>query len=269
MEKHFQKLRRPFNIAGKRPRVALLAGLALLLVALSAVTVLAQSAHGIPKLSLDVGTANNPQDVSSSVQLLLLLTVLSVAPAILLMCTSFTRIVIVLSLTRSALGTQQIPPTPVLLGLALFLTFFTMGPTITEVNTRAIQPFMSNQIDFDEAVANASEPVRQFMFKQTREKDLALFVKLSKMERPRNKEDIPMHVLAPAFIISELKTAFIIGFVVFIPFLVIDMVVSVTLMSMGMMMLPPVMISLPFKLLLFILVDGWQLLAQSLSLSFH
>ncbi|MCC6483939.1 MAG: flagellar type III secretion system pore protein FliP [Armatimonadetes bacterium] len=229
----------------------------------------AQSLAGIPKLSVGVGTSRSPEDVSATVQLLLMLTVLSVAPAILLMCTSFTRIVIVLSLTRSALGTQQVPPNAVLLGLALFLTFFTMAPTLNQVNEKAVKPFMAKQIDFDQAVDRGSKPVRAFMFKQTRESDVALFVKLSKMPRPHTQADIPTSVLAPAFIISELKTAFTIGFVIFIPFLVIDMVVSITLMSMGMMMLPPVLVSLPFKILLFVLVDGWQLIAQSLSLSFH
>lgn len=224
---------------------------------------------GLPKLSLGVGSSRNPADVSATVQLLLMLTVLSIAPAILLMCTSFTRIVIVLSLTRSALGTQQIPPNTVLLGLALFLTFFTMSPTLTQVNDLAVKPYMAGKMSFDKAVDAGSKPVRTFMFKQTHEDDIALFVKLSKMRHPANQNSIPLSVLIPAFIISELKTAFTIGFVIFIPFLVIDMVVSITLMSMGMMMLPPVLVSLPFKILLFVLVDGWQLLAQSLSLSFH
>ncbi len=223
----------------------------------------------IPKLTLGVASSKSPEDVSATVQLLLMLTVLSVAPAILLMCTSFTRIVIVLSLTRSALGTQQVPPNTVLLGLALFLTFFTMTPTLNAVNDNAFKPYMAKKISFEQAMDAGSKPVRAFMFKQARDSDIGLFVKLSKMPRPHNRDDIPSSVLAPAFIISELKTAFTIGFVVFIPFLVIDMVVSITLMSMGMMMLPPVLVSLPFKLMLFVLVDGWQLVAQSLSLSFH
>ncbi len=232
--------------------------------------VLAQSAApGIPRLSVAVEPAGSPEEVSSAVQLLLLLTVLSVAPAILLMCTSFTRIVIVLSLTRTALGTQQIPPNPVLLGLALFLTFFTMGPTLEQVNSQAVRPYLDRQISFDQAVEAGAKPVREFMLKQAREQDIALFVKLARLPQPKTPDDIPMNVLAPAFLISELKTAFTIGFVVFIPFLVIDMVVSITLMSMGMMMLPPVIVSLPFKILLFVLVDGWQLIVQSLSLSFR
>ncbi len=223
----------------------------------------------IPRLSVSVEPAGSPEEVSSAVQLLLLLTVLSVAPAILLMCTSFTRIVIVLSLTRSALGTQQVPPNAVLLGLALFLTFFTMGPTLERVNSEAVRPYLERKITFDQAVEAGSKPVREFMLRQAREQDIALFVKLARLPQPKTPDDIPMNVLAPAFLISELKTAFTIGFVVFIPFLVIDMVVSITLMSMGMMMLPPVIVSLPFKILLFVLVDGWQLIVQSLSLSFR
>ena len=250
-----------------RRRLALGVISAIACASLSVVSAHAQT--GIPKLSVGLGASKTPEDVSATVQLLLMLTVLSVAPAILLMCTSFTRIVIVLSLTRSALGTQQVPPNAVLLGLALFLTFFTMGPTLNDVNEQAVKPFMAKQIDFEKAVDVGSKPVRAFMFKQTREKDIALFVNLAKIPRPKTQSDIPSSVLAPAFIISELKTAFTIGFVVFIPFLVIDMVVSITLMSMGMMMLPPVLVSLPFKILLFVLVDGWQLIAQSLALSFH
>jgi len=226
-------------------------------------------APAIPRLSVAVEPAGSPEEVSSAVQLLLLLTVLSVAPAILLMCTSFTRIVIVLSLTRSALGTQQVPPNPVLLGLALFLTFFTMGPTLERVNTEAVRPYLDRKITFDQAVEAGSRPVREFMLRQAREQDIALFVRLARLPQPKTPDDIPMNVLAPAFLISELKTAFTIGFVIFIPFLVIDMVVSITLMSMGMMMLPPVIVSLPFKILLFVLVDGWQLIVESLSLSFR
>ncbi len=257
-------------MSDRRVKTAWTAILALALLAAALAPAAAQSGlPGIPKLSLGIDQAKSPEDVSATVQLLLILTVLSVAPAILLMCTSFTRIVIVLSLTRTALGTQQIPPNTVLLGLALFLTFFTMGPTIDKVNTRAIEPYMQKRISFDEAAKSAAAPVRDFMFRQANEKDVALFVKLAKMPRPKSRADIPMSVLAPAFVISELKTAFTIGFVIFIPFLVIDMVVSITLMSMGMMMLPPVLVSLPFKILLFVLVDGWQLIAQSLSLSFH
>jgi len=219
-------------------------------------------------LTLDLGTTS-AQQTGTSLQILMLLTVLSLAPAILMMMTSFTRIIIVLSFVRNALGTQQLPPNQVMIGLALFLTFFVMVPTWTQINTNAIQPYMKNEITQQEALAKAEEPLRAFMFKQTREKDLELFVGLSKMERPQTYRDVPTHVLIPAFVISELKTAFQMGFAIFIPFIVIDMIVASTLMSIGMMMLPPMMISLPFKLLLFVLVDGWHLVVESLVTSFN
>ena len=218
-------------------------------------------------LTLDLGTTST-QQTGTSLQLLLLMTVLSLAPAILMLMTSFTRIIIVLSFVRNALGTQQLPPNQVMVGLALFLTFFVMLPTWNQINTNAVQPYMENQITQTEALAKAEEPLRNFMFRQTREKDLELFVGLSKMERPKTYRDVPTHVLIPAFVISELKTAFQMGFAIFIPFIVIDMIVSSTLMSIGMMMLPPMMISLPFKLLLFVLVDGWHLVVESLVTSF-
>jgi flagellar biosynthetic protein FliP len=198
-----------------------------------------------------------------------LLTVLSVAPAIVMMMTSFSRIVIVLALTRSALGTQQIPPNQVLMGLALCLTFFTMQPTLAEINNRALQPYLTKRMPFEKAVQTALPPVRRFMLRQTRQNDLALFVDLSRLPRPRTARDVPTYVLVPAFIVSELKTAFTMGFVIFLPFLVIDLVVSMILMSMGMVMLPPVLISLPFKLLLFVMIDGWNLLTRALALSFR
>jgi len=229
----------------------------------------AQSGVAVPKIDIGVGRAGSPEEVSSSLQILMLLTVLSVAPALLIMVTSFTRIIIVLSFTRSALGSPQVPPNTVLVGLALFMTFFTMAPVWTQVNQNALQPYMAHKISFQQATDTAAKPLKDFMLKQTRTRDIALFVSMSKGPRPHSKEDLQMHVLIPAFLISELKTAFTIGFVIFVPFLVIDMVVSVTLMSMGMMMLPPVMISLPFKILLFVLVDGWHLLARSLAMSFH
>jgi flagellar biosynthetic protein FliP len=185
------------------------------------------------------------------------------------MLTSFTRIVVVLSFVRSSLATQQMPPNQVLIGLALFLSFFVMAPTLQEVNSQAIQPYLQGEIDQEIAMEKGMEPLRDFMFTQTREKDLALFVKMSNLDRPQNFSDIPNYVLIPSFIISELKTAFQIGFVIFVPFLVIDMVVASALMSMGMMMLPPMMISLPFKILLFVLVDGWGLVIQSLIMSFR
>lgn len=221
----------------------------------------------IPNINLQIGGAEN-QDLSQTLQIILLLTVLTLAPAILILLTSFTRIVVVLSFIRSSLGTQQMPPNQILIGLALFLTFFVMAPTLQEVNREALQPYMQGKITQQQFFKRGMEPLRTFMIKQTREKDLALFVKMSKIDRPKNFDDIPNYVLIPSFVISELKTAFQIGFIIFIPFLVIDMVVASALMSMGMMMLPPMMISLPFKILLFVLVDGWNLVIHSLMMSF-
>ncbi len=225
----------------------------------------------LPNIDLQIGGEDpaSPQGFSSALQLVMLLTVLSLAPAILIMLTSFTRIIVVLSFVRSSLATNQMPPNQILIGLAIFLTFFVMAPVLQDVNSHAVQPLMKGEIDQQTAFTQGMDPLREFMFKQTREKDLALFVNLSNMERPRNFNDIPNYVLIPSFIISELKTAFQIGFIIFIPFLVIDMVVASALMSMGMMMLPPMMISLPFKILLFVLVDGWDLVIQSLVLSFR
>jgi len=222
----------------------------------------------VPKIALSVNPAENPKDVAATLQIVLLLTILTLAPAILMLMTSFTRIIIVLSFLRQALGSQQIPPNQILIGLALFMTFFLMRPVGTEIYDKAWKPYSENKITLDKAVDEAVKPVRQFMFKQTREKDLALFIYLSKSPRPKNPNDVPTTVLIPAFVISELKTAFTVGFIIYVPFLIIDMVVASTLMSMGMMMLPPVMISLPFKILLFILVDGWHLLARALIVSF-
>lgn len=223
----------------------------------------------IPKLNIGVEAAKGPQDVSASLQILLVLTVLSLAPAMLIMLTSFTRIIIVLAFTRSAIGAQQVPPNAVLIGLALFLTFFTMAPIWSRVSQTAVKPYMEKQLSFDDALNKGSQPVRQFMFDQVREKDLGLFVRLAHLGRPTSEKDVPTYVLIPAFLISELRTAFTIGFLIFIPFLIIDMVIAVTLMSMGMMMLPPVLISLPFKILLFVLVDGWHLIVKSLALSIN
>jgi flagellar biosynthesis protein FliP len=222
-----------------------------------------------PGVTFSITPAGQPAQVSSGVQLLVLLTVLSLAPSILVMMTSFTRIVIVLSLLRNALGTPSVPPTQVLIGLALLLTFFTMAPIYTQINTDALQPYLNNQIDQNTALTKAGAPLRQFMFKQTRDKDLALFVSMSgQTTAPKTQDDIPLITLMPAFIISELRTAFIMGFVIYVPFLIIDLVVSSILLAMGMMMLPPSLISLPFKLLLFVMVDGWYLIAQSLVMSF-
>ncbi|PJK17049.1 flagellar biosynthetic protein FliP [Chryseomicrobium excrementi] len=207
-------------------------------------------------------------DVSTTLQLLVLLTILSLAPAILIMLTSFTRIIIVLSFVRTGLGTQSMPPNQVLIGLALFLTFFVMSPVLTEINEEALQPYLAEEITQQEALETAASPIKAFMAEHTREKDLALFYSYQGLDKPSSVDEIPLTSLIPAFAISELKTAFQIGFIIFIPFLIIDMVVASTLMAMGMMMLPPVMISLPFKILLFILVDGWNLIVESLLMSF-
>ncbi|AHN20928.1 flagellar type III secretion system pore protein FliP [Lysinibacillus sphaericus] len=211
---------------------------------------------------------SDPTNVSTSIKLLLLLTVLSLAPSILILMTSFARIVIVLSFVRTALATQQMPPNQVIVGLALFLTFFIMAPTFQEVNKEALQPLFAEEIGLEEAYEKASVPFKEFMSKHTRQKDLDLFLQYNKAEKPASVEEIPLTMLVPAFALSEIKTAFQIGFMIFIPFLVIDMIVASTLMSMGMMMLPPVMISLPFKILLFVLVDGWYLVMKSLLQSF-
>jgi len=230
----------------------------------------AQTNISIPNIQLNIDGASSPEEAANSLQLLALLTVLSLAPSILIMATSFTRIIIVLSFLRSSLATQQTPPTQVLIGLALFLTFFIMSPIASEINQNALQPYLNEEINQSEAIEETMEPLRQFMFRQTREKDLALFLEASGTEVSNNTQlsDIPTTSLIPAFIISELKTAFQMGFVLFIPFIILDMVVSSALMSMGMMMLPPAMISLPFKLLLFVMVDGWNVLIRSLLLSF-
>lgn len=212
--------------------------------------------------------SSTPESVSTSVKLMLLLTVLSIAPGILILMTSFTRIIIVLSFVRTALATQQMPPNQVLVGLALFLSFFIMAPTFHEVNEQALTPLFNEEINLEQAYERASIPFKEFMSAHTRQKDLALFLEYSKADTPESVQDIPLTALVPAFAISEIKTAFQIGFMIFIPFLVIDMVVASVLMSMGMMMLPPVMISLPFKILLFVMVDGWYLVVKSLLQSF-
>ena len=217
---------------------------------------------------ISIFSESDPTNVSTSVKLVLLLTVLSLAPSILILMTCFTRIVIVLSFTRTALATQQMPPNQVIIGLALFLTFFIMAPTFSEVNEVALQPLFDEEIGLEEAYDRAALPFKEFMANHTRQKDLELFLNYNKAEAPESVEDIPLTMLVPAFALSEIKTAFQMGFMIFIPFLVIDMVVASVLMSMGMMMLPPVMISLPFKILLFILVDGWYLVMKSLLQSF-
>ncbi len=213
---------------------------------------------------IDIFSSSDPSSISTSVRLIILLTILSIAPGILILMTSFTRIVVVLSFVRTSLATQQMPPNQVLVGLALFLTFFIMAPTFQEVYDEALQPLFEEEITLNEAYDAASVPIKEFMAKHTRQKDLALFLDYADKERPETVQDIPLSALIPAFAISELKTAFQMGFMIFIPFLIIDMAVASILMSMGMMMLPPVMISLPFKILLFVLVDGWYLIIHSL-----
>ena len=225
-------------------------------------------AQAIPRISVEIGRADTPEDVSVTVQVILLLTVLTLAPAIIIMLTSFTRIIVVLSFIRHAIGTQQMPPNQLLIGLALFLTFFIMSPTLNKVNSLALQPYLNGEISQSDAVKKGLVPIREFMLRHTREKDLALFVRLSGIPQPANSDELSTIVVIPSFVISELQTAFQMGFVLFLPFLIIDMVVASVLMSMGMMMLPPIMVSLPFKILLFVLVDGWHLLVQSLITSF-
>ena len=216
------------------------------------------------RVTFGIYQARGPNEVALSLQILLLLTVLSLAPAIIIMVTSFIRIAIVFSFTRMALATQQMPPNQVLMGLALFLTLFIMAPTISKINKDAVQPFLKKKISAAQLYERGIKPIRAFMFRQAREKDIALFLHLAKGKRPKTRKDIPTYVLIPAFIISELTTAFKIGIIIFVPFIIIDMVVASTLMSMGMIMLPPVMVSLPFKIILFYLVDGWNLLIQKL-----
>lgn len=223
----------------------------------------------LPKLPLITGAAAGGGELTIAVQLLLLLTLLALAPALVIMLTSFSRIIVVLSFLRSALGTQQMPPNQVLIGLALFLSFFIMAPVGAEIQREALQPYMGGRLSQEAALERALVPLREFMFRQTRERDLALMVHLAKLERPKDKAAVPTHVLVPAYAISELRTAFQIGFVLFIPFLVIDMVVSSVLVSMGMLFLPPAAVALPFKLLLFVLADGWHLLVRSLVMGFR
>ncbi|HEX9916569.1 MAG TPA: flagellar type III secretion system pore protein FliP [candidate division Zixibacteria bacterium] len=226
-------------------------------------------AQGLPKISLGIEKSSNRGDLSVTLQIVLLITILSLAPAIVMMVTSFTRIVVVFSFLRHAIGTQQMPPNQLLIAMALILTFFVMAPVINQINTDAVQPYLKGTISQDDAYKLGVKPLREFMLRQTREKDLTLFVDLAKIPTPNTSDDIPTYVLIPGFMISELRIAFQISFVLFIPFLIIDMVVASVLMSMGMLMLPPVMISMPFKILLFVLVDGWYLIVKSLVTSFH
>lgn len=230
----------------------------------------AASNASAPVLSIDLKNADidNPEEVTVVLKVFLLLTVISLVPSILIMLTSFTRIVIVLSLLRQAIGTQQMPPNQIIIGLSLFLTFFVMNPVWQNINQNALKPYMEKKIGGKKAFKTALQPVRDFMAKQTREKDLAMLVNIAKIKRPKNITEVPTNILIPAFIISELKSAFQIGFLLYVPFLVVDMVVASVLLSMGMMMLPPIMISLPFKLMLFVLADGWNLIVGSLVKSF-
>jgi flagellar biosynthetic protein FliP len=222
----------------------------------------------LPSINLGLKSTNNPQEIVNALKIVIMLTILTLAPAILIMMTSFTRIIIVLSFVRQALGTQQMPPNQLLVGLALFLTMFIMSPFFNKINHDALEPFLNNRISQEEALDKALLPIRSFMFNQTRDQDLSLFVRLAKVPRPKTRADVPTSTLIPSFVLSELKTAFEIGFIIYLPFLVIDMVVASVLMAMGMMMLPPVVISLPFKIMLFVFVDGWGLLIGSLVKSF-
>jgi flagellar biosynthetic protein FliP len=241
----------------------------LVLIVVLSVLLSSCSAASAPGVSLTIDPQSpEPKQVTSGVQLLVLMTVLSLAPAVLILATSFTRIVIVLSMLRSAIGTPAIPPNQVIIGLSLLLTFFIMAPIYNLIDETAVQPYLNEQIDQDTAWELTQKPIREFMFKQTREQDIQLFLDLGNEPQPATLEDIPTVSLFPAFVISELRTAFTMGFVIYIPFLVIDLVVSSILLSMGMMMLPPSLVSLPFKLLLFVMVDGWYLIVRSLVLSF-
>ncbi len=245
----------------------------LLVVVLAILATLLVGCSGDPNLNasgitLSVTQDGNPTEITSGVQLLVLLTILSLAPSIIILFTSFTRIVIVLSMLRGAIGTPTIPPNQVIIGLSLILTFYIMAPVYQQVDQQAIQPYLQGQMDQKTAFSSGMEPVRQFMFKQTREKDIELFLELGHEPKPSTLDDIKTVVLLPAFVISELRVAFTMGFVIYIPFLIIDLVISSILLSMGMMMLPPSLVSLPFKLLLFVMVDGWFLITRSLVLSF-
>lgn len=257
-------------LVGARRAVSLLVVLIVLLIAVpaDAATASAASSANAPAISIQVGQAGSASSAGLAVQMVLLLTVLSLAPALFVMVTSFTRIVIVLAFLRQALGTQQAPPNQVLVGLAMFLTFFIMGPVWDRVHHDALEPYLAQKLSHEEALVVAAKPLREFMLKQVREKDLALFVRIAKIEMPQKPDDLPIRVVIPAYIIGELRTAFTIGFLISIPFLIVDMVVSSILMSMGMMLLPPVLISMPFKLVLFVLADGWHLIVGALVGSF-
>jgi flagellar biosynthetic protein FliP len=246
-----------------------IAGIILALTFISGVVVPAYSQSvPIPSIRLAIGESEEPDDLAVTLKILFLITILSIAPTILIMVTSFTRMVVVFSFLRQAMGTQQMPPNQVIVSLALFLTFFVMTPVWKEINQSALQPFLAKELSYETALDRAGEPLKAFMMKQTREKDLALLMKVSQAQKPQSIADVELLTLIPAFVMSELRMAFQIGFLVYVPFLILDMVVACVLLSMGMMMLPPIMISLPFKLLLFVLVDGWYLIVGSLIRSF-
>ncbi|MEZ4751464.1 MAG: flagellar type III secretion system pore protein FliP [Bdellovibrionota bacterium] len=229
---------------------------------------MAEPTSALPPLQISVGAAGSPEQTAVALKILAMLTILALAPSILIMMTSFIRIVIVLSFVRQAIGTQVLPPNQLIVGLSLFLTAFVMAPTWTKVYQEALNPYLEKKITQQQALEYAELAARSFMFNQTRDKDLGLFVKLAHLETPQQRKDVPTYLLIPSFMISELKTAFQIGFMIYVPFLILDMVVASVLMAMGMMMLPPVIISLPFKLILFVLVDGWHLIVGSLVRSF-
>ena len=222
----------------------------------------------IPSLELNIGTAQEPEDVAVVLEIIALLTIIALAPAILILMTPFTRLVVVFHFLRQAIGTQSSPPNQVIIGLSLFMTFFIIKPVALEVYDKALNPYLEREISYETAFDEAQKPIRKFLLLNTREADIALFVKEAGMKKPETRDDVSLLALIPAYVISELKTAFIVGFILYVPFLVIDMVVASVLLAMGMMMLPPVMISLPFKLMLFVLVDGWHLIAGSMIKSF-
>lgn len=261
---------RIFKVLWSRPGTRTLAALGVGLLTLLLIPGLAAAAEGdIPALQLTLsGGASEPEKVSLALEILFLLTVLSLAPAIMMTVTSFTRIIIVFHFLRQAMGIQQMPPTQILASLAIFMTVIIMYPVGRQINDEALQPYLAETIGFDEALDRAQVPLRNFMFKHTREKDISIFYSIANMEQPRSKDEVPTMMLAAAYVISEMKTGFSIGFLIYIPFLIVDMVVSSILLAMGMMMLPPMMVSMPFKLLLFVMVDGWNLLVGSLVNSF-
>jgi flagellar biosynthesis protein FliP len=264
------KIRAKFPVIDKRFWVRAAILLVLIGAAIALMPHSVQAADkGFSGVEIRIGDGTNKGGLSTPIQIMLLLTILSVIPAILVSVTSFTRLIIVSHFLRQALGTQTMPPNQVLIGLALFLTYFIMQPVGDRINQQALQPMLDGKITEMQALDQASVPLRQFMLRYTREKDLALFLNIAKEPKPRNREDLPMRVVIPSFMISELKTAFQIGFVLYIPFMIIDMVVASILLSLGMMQLPPVMISTPFKILLFVMVDGWNLVIGSLVKSFY